>query len=530
METANSIKDAFILNDRLCVQRFDYIFQYSSKKLKCLYSCRNLISYQFCDLVYVTENVTLSKLNNDFSKTKLKDIKVLSIQAHFGPIIIIQTEMQETKVFDMLSCKYSEYNKLRTQDLDSYLELGNTGLKLKDKILIQLFGEDYPKQVDDYYNAFTKAQEEKYKAKEEPPTKLEKCQLMHVFKPLPHVDLYMVIEDNSLYIVDKEMNILKQTPINCEIYARLYAGYEQIDPFVIEGHLHQIIPCEGRFYMLGNKSIYCIKDTWIKHVVTISDDIFNKRITANMYCINEEIYVQTATNTYLYRDSDLQRLSAYKYFRNNNHSESINQFLNKALSYQMIFDNNSITIFEVNSNNNTFYFQNQKQLINILGVSEQLFQSFGVLIVKQHDGKFIIADLLNGKCAELEDFDNMQLYMVLGNTGLELQSEFVRKYFGMHFEQKRQKMYNEVIQQQMQYPCYLEEIRKLGFFSFEVMLKLRQNEFKTKYQNIQNTLKTTKQKLNTYSQIAVNTVDVQISLYNRLSQSLANNYDGEILQ
>ncbi|CAL6047563.1 Hypothetical_protein [Hexamita inflata] len=124
----------------------------------------------------------------------------------------------------------------------------------------------------------------------------------------------------------------------------------------------------------------------------------------------------------------------------------------------------------------------------------------------------------------------MQLYMVLGNTGLELQSEFVRKYFGMHFEQKRQKMYNEVIQQQMQYPCYLEEIRKLGFFSFEVMLKLRKNEFKTKYQNIQNTLKTTKQKLNTYSQIAVNTVDVQISLYNRLSQSLANNYDGEILQ
>ncbi|CAL6047567.1 Conserved_hypothetical protein [Hexamita inflata] len=369
----------------------------------------------------------------------------------------------------MLNGKYSEYTQLKVQDLEKYLELGYTGLKLKDEILLQLFGEDYPKQVNDYYNAFTKAKEEKYKAKEEPPTKLEKCQLMHVFKPLPHVDLY--IEDNSLYIVDKEMNILKQTPINCEIYS----GYNKADLNIKQGYLHQIVPCQGCLYLIINEQVFKLCDQILELVFTITkydkviskqeQEMFNiikmfKDFILNeqsmLYCLENVLHIQQRYSNERYANH-VNELIPIK--QNTSKYTAIMQFQNVAYSY--VNNQENIEIFQLQNNTN---------LLTLTRSFNILCMCCGIIIIDKEDKKYMIIDLINNKQTEAEgDLDNMLKHLVLGDTGLQLSSAFVRKYCGEGFEEKQLQMYNEMIEQQMQCPCYLEEIRKI--IPFELLCK-----------------------------------------------------------
>ncbi|CAL5997401.1 Hypothetical_protein [Hexamita inflata] len=123
--------------------------------------------------------------------------------------------------------------------INKYIELWSYGLQIRREIHAQLFGKSYPKAVDKYHSEFHASR------KLTALNKLQKFQLMHVFRPLAYVGLYIVAEDNHLYVIDKEYNVLKKAPIKCEIYSRYENSELYYVTIIYEGFYNQLIPCKG---------------------------------------------------------------------------------------------------------------------------------------------------------------------------------------------------------------------------------------------------------------------------------------------
>ncbi|CAL6067606.1 Hypothetical_protein [Hexamita inflata] len=235
VETPN-IEDCFVLNKQLYQITSATLFQFNGNKFKFVnFQINEISTHQFCDLVYALESVIdehddivttfLLKVNTDISKTKVHEIPSEEVRGLISANGILVIDSNGRLVFfDMLNQRIVEGSRHAKDisQINACLELGSKGLQLKQHVLVDLFGEQYPQQVHDYllsYNAKTQLLE--------PQTKLEKCQLMHVLKPLHYVDLYTAVEDDTFYVVDRNMNVLRRFPVNCEIYA----GYENLEMY-----------------------------------------------------------------------------------------------------------------------------------------------------------------------------------------------------------------------------------------------------------------------------------------------------------
>ncbi|CAL6067610.1 Hypothetical_protein [Hexamita inflata] len=122
-----------------------------------------------------------------------------------------------------------------------------------------------------YYKNFIQLQNSAICVKQSQ-TKLEQCQLMHVFKPLPQYDLYMVIEDNYLYVIDQESNILSKSQIACE----LYSGFETMCPQlgqIYHYYNYQMIPCNGVLYIQIHQSVYKLQNAYVDRVFQCTQQI-----------------------------------------------------------------------------------------------------------------------------------------------------------------------------------------------------------------------------------------------------------------
>ncbi|CAL6067550.1 Hypothetical_protein [Hexamita inflata] len=261
-------------------------------------------SYLFCDLVYdVAINVTgdkhiiqqvINEANTPVSYKQIKtDTQIDKILLSCSSTIIFLDEKQEIYVFDMVyqkCAKLQQNNKqltVRKSDtqkstqiqseedkklvLDQFyrsLELGQTGLQINNDILVKLFGKNYPLDILNYHCKYKLNLEVQHSSTRthEQVRKLEKCQLMHVFKPMPYQNLYIVIEDDSLYVIDKEMNILQQTPINYDIFSGHVQPMIFEDPIFLRGYKHQMIPCQGNLYIQVQNKVFQLKDTQLQFV------------------------------------------------------------------------------------------------------------------------------------------------------------------------------------------------------------------------------------------------------------------------
>ncbi|CAL6109482.1 Conserved_hypothetical protein [Hexamita inflata] len=117
-----------------------------------------------------------------------------------------------------------------------------------------------------------------------------------------------ILQSKTIYIVDKEMNILKQTPINC----KLYSGYEDItmceDPIIFEGYFSNAILCKGVIYIQVINKVYQLKDSMLQFFIEIPDFKYND--TNSYYCaifsVQNELYLRNMYTYYVYRDEQLQ--------------------------------------------------------------------------------------------------------------------------------------------------------------------------------------------------------------------------------
>ncbi|CAL5977534.1 Conserved_hypothetical protein [Hexamita inflata] len=318
-------------------------------------------------------------------------------------------------------------------EIDDHLELGRNRLKLKEEILEQHFGSNYSEEVDNYYNNYQQRSSiETVNSQIEAPKKLEKCQLMHVFKPLPYVDLYIVIEDNSLFVVDKEFNILSQSPINCEIYS----GYENKTDGIIsiyEGYQHQLIPCCGKLYIQIRDKVYVLSNSQLKYVFDIQN-LRGCNITSYnscIFCLNNELYIKSLNIIYVYRNQKLVKVRQVE--------EWNFQHQNKVYSYE--WHGATLNVFEIIS-------ENIKQpLFEIDEVEDIWLLLNGILIVKLYSGIFVIADLINANTQEFQlemRFElDIQNNIVLGSTGVQFNNEVIEEYLGEKFEMKHKGFYEE---------------------------------------------------------------------------------------
>ncbi|CAL6099308.1 Conserved_hypothetical protein [Hexamita inflata] len=389
-------------------------------------------------------------------------------------------------------------------EIDDHLELGRNGLKLKEEILEEHFGSNYSEEVEHYFNNYQQRQTETLNNQ---PKKLEKCQLMHVFKPLPYVDLYIVIEDNLLFVVDKEFNILSQSLINYEIYS----GYENKNDGIIriyEGYQHQLIPCCGKLYIQIRDKVYVLSNSQFKCVFDIQNLLGCNVTSYNscIFCLNNELYIKSLNIIYVYRN---QKIVIVRQVEEWNF-----QHQNKVYSYEWY--GATLNVFEIISENI------KQSLFEIDEVEDIWLLLNGILIVKLYSGIFVIADLINANTQEFQlemRFElDIQNNIVLGSTGVQFNNEVIEKYFGEQFEINNKRLYEELIQQQLQFPCYLEEIYKL------VPFKLIHYQFKIQFTNKLNQKQDSLRQLNCkvvhQLQKVSKYINILINTQNRIAQSL----------
>ncbi|CAL5977574.1 Conserved_hypothetical protein [Hexamita inflata] len=503
--------DIYSNGNNLFVLREEKLYQMNNSKLKLVYQNAYSVFNQFYDKVYTINKNALFRIYENNQKLKIKN-NINEILYQCGSILFILNKNTFIEVFDMINEQFS-LQPLNTADFYQYikndtasLELGLYGLKLKDKILEQHFGSNYSDEVDNYYNNYQQRSSiETVNSQIEKPKKLEKCQLMHVFKPLPYVDLYTAIEDNLLFIVDKEFNILSQSPINCEIYS----GYENKTDGIIriyEGYQHQLIPCCGKLYIQIRDKVYVLSNQQFKCVFEIPDfdDDINSFYCC-LFCVNSELYVKSLSDIYVYRNKQLIHVRK---------DEEWNfQHQHKVYSYE--WHHTALNIFEIAA-------ENTKSLIlQIHNTGTILFFHNGIVIIELFNDTYVIADLINENLLDykldmLQQNDMLQ-HIILGPSGVQFNNEIIYQYFGENFQIQQKQLYEELIEQQMQFPCYLEEVYKIIPFQliFQQFNAQFNNCLKQKHESI---TKLNCKIVNQLQKISEQ-VNVLINIQNRIAQS-----------
>ncbi|CAL5997457.1 Conserved_hypothetical protein [Hexamita inflata] len=372
--------------------------------------------------------------------------------------------------------------------INNYLELGMNGIKLQKDKFYELFGDNelevtFEQQIELTQN-----------------TKLEKYLLMHVLKPLPYVDLYIVIEDNNLYIIDKDMNILQQTEINCEIYS----GYQNPNlcngQIIQEGYFSQLIICKGVIYIQILNKVCYLHNQQFELLIEIPD--FDYDDTNSYYCsifsLNDQLYIKNTTQCFIYRDNQLIAVDSQIWaFQSQNQVFMYNwQYVNNFKDG--IYNEVSVYEFQVN---------NKRNIKNLTNVEYVNYMQNGILTVLFRDNTMQIIDLQTGDSKQIViDYDNYYQYLHLGQFGLQFQEDLVEQYFGPQVYQTQLSFYQAFMHQQMQNHCYLNEIYQI--IPFNLIFKQCTIQFFDRAQNI--TQKTTQiiQNITLKSQKIIGTLDI----------------------
>ncbi|CAL5999182.1 Hypothetical_protein [Hexamita inflata] len=151
----------FTMNNKLYVHNQSHkLFELKkNNKLKCISKKHNSIFYcQFCDKVYAVNNSDIFIVNQKLQKVNIKQLFDIKILFASGGTLVISSDNKYLYVLNMLdtklvSVKQEEINLSQIM-IPYQLELGPTGLQLKDEILVKLFGIDFPYRLTTHYNNY----------------------------------------------------------------------------------------------------------------------------------------------------------------------------------------------------------------------------------------------------------------------------------------------------------------------------------------------------------------------------------------
>ncbi|CAL6070237.1 Conserved_hypothetical protein [Hexamita inflata] len=152
----------FSINDKLFLSTSIKLYQITNNKLEFVQN-RAGQYLQFCNFVYVLEKqgqtYQLMKLNSDLTTELIINTEMDQIALSNGvSIIFTKTRML---VFDMINNKLIEReinDKFKTENIHLQLELGSSGLQLKEECLIDLISPNFPQQIKNCYDDYIQDQ------------------------------------------------------------------------------------------------------------------------------------------------------------------------------------------------------------------------------------------------------------------------------------------------------------------------------------------------------------------------------------
>ncbi|CAL6047565.1 Conserved_hypothetical protein [Hexamita inflata] len=365
---------------------------------------------------------------------------------------------------------FQDDKRLCVDTLYGILELGQTGLQINNQVLIQLFGENYPIDIQNYYCNFHQKVQPSNLIYEQV-SKLEKCQLMHVFKPLPNQNLYIVIEDDSLYVIDKEMNIIQQTTIDCDIFSGHVQPMILEDPIFLYGYQHQMIPCQGNLYIQVQNIVFQLKDTQLQFVFNIPNYKMKNTSCTNIFCFRQELYVKTPTIIYVYRNNELQVASQ-------NELKQIFDLIYQPNTEKQFYKWNDNEKYTVDIyGDDIFLGFSFSRSVNILEV--EMYQFVNDLIIVKSKQNTVLIDPISKQIFQFkDDVNNLLHHFELNNCGFQYKNQILRKCFNLDIEQLDLE-YKQLLNDQMRHQCYLDEINKI--IPFSLIIKSKQIKFNEKH-------------------------------------------------
>ncbi|CAL6100329.1 Conserved_hypothetical protein [Hexamita inflata] len=522
LETYYNIQNIFVLNGELYAQKHDAVYIFTNNHFKLIRfqpSTMIMNLYQFCKLSYSFDQSYLQL--QDFALVKHdtngKQL-ICTYQELTGDIIdlqniIIFSTQDSAFIFNLVSQQTIKldqiaYEKLK-EEIDDQIELGAFGVQLKKERQIELFGEQVYQQSVEMFQQWTCDEGKPFEKQSEHENKLAKYQLMHVFKPFYYADLYISIEDNTLFVVDKDLNILEKTEIKCELYSGLQDDYCDV-PIIFEGYFSQAVLCKGRIHIQMRNKVYYVKDRKLQLLVEIPD--FDFRDTNSYYnaifSLNDDLYIKNLDEYYVFKDNQLQLVDKMEMW----------VFYSQVFMYQEYASEGASIVDLVLP-------KEKRDLTSILNLNYMQNR----IMINIYDGFAILTDFKTGADVDIEiDYHNTNLqYIELGGFGLQFSQSLVQQHFGNIYEEQTA-LYTQFMKQQMKYPCYLEEILKI--IPFKLILQQVQSQIYVKIQAITGSLTNLRCNVVQKQRQASELVETQINIQNRMALSLESFVECQVNQ
>ncbi|CAL6066246.1 Conserved_hypothetical protein [Hexamita inflata] len=301
--------------------------------------------------------------------------------------------------------------------------------------------------------------------------KINEFQYMNVHKLLNELDIYLVIEDNYLYIVDKMNNVLEKYSVNYPYYQ----GY--IDPqyrdnlySIHNSQMYQSVICAGVIYIQCFDSVFCIRQRQLQ----IAFQILNMNLSratsfyGRLFVFNNILHVHNDNGElYAYKPESglklVMRIRAHFF-----------SFLDKAFVWNLSENYVGLLTGEYSVN----------VILRTTADSVSCANSFLIL----HDENCSVVNILNmvtlqHQVASNCDYsqDNIRYFMELGQIGLQLSS-----HFGLDQKQIENAYLNQNTNQRSD-QVYMGTVNEL--LPINTLLKFGQNTFNYNLERNQTTLK-----------------------------------------
>ncbi|CAL5984679.1 Conserved_hypothetical protein [Hexamita inflata] len=333
---------------------------------------------------------------------------------------------------------------------------------------------------------------------------------MHVFRPLPNFDLYLVIEDDYLFVIDQERNILSKYPVNCEIYS----GFESKSPQlgqIYHYYNYQVIPCNGVLYVQILQSVYKLQNAQLQFAFAIPN--FNlepcDQYTCCLFSVQNKLFVQNGDHQFVYTQNKLERVQYI--------SNYLFQVQDRVFTCEYNYDHGtSLEIFEMVGDN-------MEEIFQIFHAKNIIFALNGIIAVSVENGCKII-DLTQQRITTCE---HREFEIEIGPFGLQMKN--VDQYFEGH-EERMKRMYEKHINYQMLFECYMNEINKIIIFDTLCTYQKIQRQKRDKHTELK--FQQLKEKIREKQQIILRMMETEIQKQNKLVQQIMNqqNFDLEIDQ
>ncbi|CAL6062171.1 Conserved_hypothetical protein [Hexamita inflata] len=428
-----------------------------NNKLKLVKECYGNF-FQFCNniIIFDQKKQEISFMKDDLSYELIcKTENAVNVSlAQGGTFIVHSNNCQNVYVVDMINKKVVVNSDISLKhkfgDGPSIFQLlvqGSSGIQLCDQKLIELFGDQFPLQIQNAFSEYIYRMGEIYKQylcvilKNNgivPPQSLQSQQI-YVFKQRPakqvetlkfwqwrHLiclkpNVYFAFEDGYYYFINSKSAILIKHGVaqdNRHNYVdACYSGYdtETRSYFKLQGcisHLYQSVLCNGEVYqLLGStwltKLTPQLKQMYICSISSLTLN-FDCQLFARIFTLNGIVYI--LNNSSIYKLVD-EKLVFIKQFFGQVYQFCDSVFVFNILNQEICKMDSELNQTQIVKTNNAFW----------------VSFSSGLLVVHtEHCEHVWVVNMSSSKVRVFKNgvklhYNNIQQYIGIGKHGLELE-------------------------------------------------------------------------------------------------------------